>query len=66
LQEVLLSKLTQFSQENNVLDAESYDIDGFLWRDTCVSSIQLNRTIWKKDSLPPPSKTFVPESTFKN
>jgi hypothetical protein len=25
--------------------------DGFLWRDTCVSSIKLNRPIWKKMSL---------------
>jgi hypothetical protein len=38
-------KLTQFSQRNNVLDAAATNIDGFLWRDTCVSSTQLNRPI---------------------
>jgi hypothetical protein len=31
-------KLTQFSKENNMLDAPSSIMDGFLLRDTCVSS----------------------------
>jgi hypothetical protein len=34
-------KFPQFSQGNNVLDAEASNIDDFLWRDSCVSSIQL-------------------------
>jgi hypothetical protein len=38
-------KLTQFSQANNVLGAAASNIVGFLWRDTCVSSTQLNRPI---------------------
>jgi hypothetical protein len=33
-QEVFLPKLTHFSHFNNVLDAEVYNFDGFLWRDT--------------------------------
>jgi hypothetical protein len=44
-------KLAQFSQENNVLDATPSNIDGFPWRGVCVSSTQLNRPIWKKESL---------------
>jgi hypothetical protein len=36
-------KLTQFSQGDNVLDAADSNVDGFLWRDVCVSSTQLNR-----------------------
>jgi hypothetical protein len=36
-----------------VLDGPVSNIDGFLWRDTCVSSTQLNRPIWKKESLSP-------------
>jgi hypothetical protein len=47
-------KLTKFSKGNNVLDAAAYNIDGFLWRDTCVPSSQLNRPIWKKQILSPP------------
>jgi hypothetical protein len=40
-----LPKLSKFSQEINVLCAAASNIDGFLWRDTCVSSTQLNRLI---------------------
>jgi hypothetical protein len=36
-------KITQFSLGNNVLDAAASNIDCVLWRDTCVSSIQLRR-----------------------
>jgi hypothetical protein len=34
MQEVILYKLTQLSQGNNVLDAPASNIDGFLWRAT--------------------------------
>jgi hypothetical protein len=44
-------KLSQFPQGNNVLDAEAYNIYGFLWRVTYVSSTQLNRPIWMKTYL---------------
>jgi hypothetical protein len=33
LQEIILQKLTQFLQENNVLDAPASNTDGFLLRD---------------------------------
>jgi hypothetical protein len=38
LKEVYYSKLTQYSQGNNVLDALASNIYCFLWRVTCVSS----------------------------
>jgi hypothetical protein len=45
LLEVFLSKkLTQFSKNNNVQDVAVSNILGFLWRHTCVSSTQLNRS----------------------
>jgi hypothetical protein len=44
-------KLAQFSQGNNVLDVPASNIDGCLSRDTCISSTQLNRPIWKKRSV---------------
>jgi hypothetical protein len=47
-------KLTEFSQGNNVQDDPESNIHGFLWRDTCVSSSQLNRPIWRKQSQPQP------------
>jgi hypothetical protein len=34
-----LQKLTQVSLGSNVPNAATSNIDGFLWRDTCVSSI---------------------------
>jgi hypothetical protein len=37
LQEVFLSKVIQFSQGYNGVDASASNTDGFLWRDTCVS-----------------------------
>jgi hypothetical protein len=49
-------KLTQFTQGNNVLDAAASNTDGFVLRDTYVSSTQLNRPIWDKLSLSPPEK----------
>jgi hypothetical protein len=36
-------KLTEFSEGRTGLDVLASNIDGFLWRDTCVSSTQLNR-----------------------
>jgi hypothetical protein len=33
------------------LDVPVSNTDAFLLRGTCVSSSQLNRTIWKKDNL---------------
>ena len=56
LHEVSFQKLTQFSQGNSVLDGPTSDFSGFLWRDLCVSSAQLNRPIWKQESLSSPSK----------
>jgi hypothetical protein len=53
LQEVFLSKLTQFSQGNNFLDATASNTNEFLFRDKGVSSTQLNRPIWNKDNLSP-------------
>jgi hypothetical protein len=38
-------KLTQLSQGNNGVDDPASNTDCFLWRDTCVSSTQLNRPI---------------------
>jgi hypothetical protein len=52
-----LQKLMHFSQGNNVLDAEVYNVGGILWQDTCCYSTQLNRPIRNKDSLSPPGKT---------
>jgi hypothetical protein len=46
-------KLAQFSQGNNVLDAPASTTHEFLSRDTCVSSTQLNRSIWNYMSFTP-------------
>jgi hypothetical protein len=46
-------KLIQFTQGNNVLDAIVSNTNGFLLRDACVSSTQMNRPMWKKESLSP-------------
>jgi hypothetical protein len=60
-------KLTQLSQGRNVLDAPASTSDGGLWTDTCVSSTQLNKPIWNKQSLSPLLKSHLAESTlFKN
>jgi hypothetical protein len=53
LQAVFPSKLIQFSLRNGILDAPAYDTNGFLSRDTCVLSTQLNGPIWKKESISP-------------
>jgi hypothetical protein len=51
-----LQKLTQFLLGYNVLDSTLSKKDGFVWRDTCDSSNQLNKPIWKKVILSPPCK----------
>jgi hypothetical protein len=58
-------KQTQFSQGNNVLDATASNIDGFLWRGSCVFSIQLNRPIWSKQSLCTPWTHKLQEYSFQ-
>jgi hypothetical protein len=56
---ILICRKYSFEQQNqfslgfNVLDAEPSNIHGFLWRDRNVSSTQLNRHIWSKESLSP-------------
>jgi hypothetical protein len=50
----LLQTLIQFSLGNNDLDATASNRDGCLWRDSCLSSNQLNRPIWNKMTLSPP------------
>jgi hypothetical protein len=44
-------KRTQFSDGNYLLDAAVSYTDGFLWRDSYVSSTQLNRRIWNQQSV---------------
>jgi hypothetical protein len=46
-----IAKLSQFSEANSALDAPASNIDGFLHRDTSVSSISLSMSIWSKQSL---------------
>jgi hypothetical protein len=55
LQDVFLSKTHSISQGSNVVDAATWNIYGFLWGDKCVSSTQLNRPTWSKQSPCPPS-----------
>jgi hypothetical protein len=50
-------KLNQISQGNKVRDAAASNLDGFLLRDICVSSTQVNRPIWNSLSISPPWKT---------
>jgi hypothetical protein len=42
-----------------VVDVAASFIDVFLWRYTCVSSTQVNRLIWSKQSLFLPIKSVV-------
>jgi hypothetical protein len=44
----------QLSKGINVLNAVVSIVHGYLWRDTCVSLTQLNRPIWRKQSISPP------------
>jgi hypothetical protein len=57
LQNICLSKLTQFSQGNKLFVALASNTDGFLSRDTCVSSTQHMMRIRNKKSLSPNSKS---------
>jgi hypothetical protein len=60
-------KFNQFSQGSNVLDIPISKLDGFLSRSTCVSSTQLNRSIWNKLSFSTPWKPWCTGSIpFKN
>jgi hypothetical protein len=54
LQEILLSKLTQFSQGKTVPGAPATDRHGSLSKDTCISSTQQICSIWNKETLSPP------------
>jgi hypothetical protein len=54
LQEVFFSKTNSILTGNNVLDAPASHTNGFVLRDSCVSSTKVNRPIWKKESLSPP------------
>jgi hypothetical protein len=47
-QAVFFQKLIQFFLANSILDSPASNIDAFLLRDTCVSSIELSRPIWNK------------------
>jgi hypothetical protein len=58
-------KLTKFSQGNNVLYGAASNRDGFLWRDTCVSSTQLNRPIRIKRPYPDLETTNLEEVLLK-
>jgi hypothetical protein len=49
-------KLSQYAWGNKVLDATACKTDGFLSRETCLSSTYLNRPIWNIMSLSPPWK----------
>jgi hypothetical protein len=51
LQEVFLSKTNSILTRNHVPDSAAFNIDGFLFRGTSVSSTQLNRPIWSKQIL---------------
>jgi hypothetical protein len=51
LHEHFFQKLSQFSQGNNVLDAAGYNIDAFLWTDTCVSTTHPKSPLWNKQSV---------------
>jgi hypothetical protein len=44
---------TQFPQGNKLIDSPASNIDGFLSRDTFVSSTHLYRNIWNTLSISP-------------
>jgi hypothetical protein len=46
--DIFLSKLTQFSLWDNVIDTAASTTGGSLWRDPCVSSTQWKRPIWRQ------------------
>jgi hypothetical protein len=50
-----------------MLDTAASNIDGFLWRETYVSSNQLSRPIWYKQTLSPlENYDFSGSISFKN
>jgi hypothetical protein len=53
-QVVFLSTTNSILTGKQDVDAPPSTIDGFLSRDTCVSSTQLNRLIWNKICLSSP------------
>jgi hypothetical protein len=57
LRELSFRKLTQFSHAKKVLDATASITNEFVSGDTQVSSTQLNRPIWNKDSISPCGKS---------
>jgi hypothetical protein len=59
-------KLTQFSVRNNVLDATVSIVDHFCSRGTCVSSIQLSRTLWTKWPFSTLKCRICSQYSFKN
>jgi hypothetical protein len=54
LPEVFCLKSKSTLTGKNVLNAPDCDTNGFISRDTCVSSTQVKRPIWNKESLSPP------------
>jgi hypothetical protein len=54
LQDVFFAKTNRILTGKQMLDAAAANIDGFLSRDPCVSSTQLNRSIGNKERLPLP------------
>jgi hypothetical protein len=54
-----IQKYNQFSQENSVVGDAYCNIDGFLWRDSCVPSTLVNRQVWIKESHSLPIKTLI-------
>jgi hypothetical protein len=60
-QDVFLFKTNSFLTGKQCGRYLCTNTDGFVWRDTCVSSTLLNRLIWNKDIQSPPKKTKLQE-----
>jgi hypothetical protein len=45
-----------------VLDSSALNTNGFLPNDKCISSTELNMSIWNKESLSPLSKSYIARS----
>jgi hypothetical protein len=56
-QDILLSKTNSILTGKECIDAAASNIDGYLWRNPCVSSSQPNSPICSKQRLPPLSDT---------
>jgi hypothetical protein len=59
LQEGFPTKTKSILTGKNVLNTPASFTDGFLWRDTCISSTQLNRPVLIKQNLFPPSNLWL-------